>query len=157
MQKTKSIALILGVLAMSFLVGYLVLAWTEPTTTPPGGNVPAPLNVGSVDQIKSGGLSVGAFISRFGTILARDSGNVGIGTANPSQKLDISGNVYTTGNINAPNNTWDGCAWTAYTCDASQTCANGKFVAGVDRYTTGSLCGSGTDKWYQMRLYCCGI
>ncbi len=50
MEKTKSIALILGVLAMSILVGYIVLVWTEPTTTPPGDNVPVPLNVGNVAQ-----------------------------------------------------------------------------------------------------------
>ena len=100
MQKTKSIALILGVLTMSFLVGYLVFAaWTEPTQTPPGGNVPAPLNVGSVDQIKSGGLSVGAFVSQYGTILANVSGNVGIGTASPGYKLDITGDVRWTGTL----------------------------------------------------------
>ena len=58
MQKAKSIALILGVLTMSFLVGYLVLA-TEPTAPPPGGNVPAPLNVGSAAQTKTGDLTVG--------------------------------------------------------------------------------------------------
>ena len=32
--------------------------WTEPTQTPPSGNVPAPLNVGSTDQTKQGGLTI---------------------------------------------------------------------------------------------------
>ena len=55
----KTIALLVGVLAMVFLIGYIVFAWVEPTQPPPGGNVPAPINVGSTEQIKSG--TIGAF------------------------------------------------------------------------------------------------
>ena len=33
-------------------------AWTAPTQSPPNGNVAAPVNVGSVDQVKSAGLGV---------------------------------------------------------------------------------------------------
>jgi len=126
MQKTKSIALILGVLTMSFLVGYLAFAWTGPTASPPGDNVPAPLNVDSVDQIKSGGLSVGAFISRFGTILARDSGNVGIGTPAPGQRLTVAGNVWIQGShliIDRPDTT-------------------GGWARGIMYYPTGSSSGT---------------
>ena len=36
---SKTIALSLGVLAMSLLIGFIVLAWTEPTSSPPEGNV----------------------------------------------------------------------------------------------------------------------
>lgn len=35
--------LMVGVLAMVFLISYIVLAWTEPGSAPPGGNVPPPL------------------------------------------------------------------------------------------------------------------
>jgi len=103
MSKTKSIALIFGVLTMSFLVGYLVLAWTEPGTTPPGGNVPAPLNVGSIAQTKTGSLSFPIFydsdnttyyVNPAGTTVL--AGNVGIGTTGPNYKLDVQG-----GQINA--------------------------------------------------------
>jgi hypothetical protein len=59
MSKTKSFVLILGVLIMSFLVGYLVLAWDEPTAAPPGANVDAPLNVDPDAQTKTGGLTIG--------------------------------------------------------------------------------------------------
>lgn len=97
MQKTKSIALILGVLAMSFLVGYLVLAWTEPTTTPPGGNVPAPLNVGNVGQSKVGGLILNTGGAPIGLIV--DKGNVGIGITNPGEKLDVQGGGVKIGNF----------------------------------------------------------
>jgi len=32
--------------------------WTEPGQSPPSGNVPTPLNVGSTDQTKQGGLTI---------------------------------------------------------------------------------------------------
>jgi len=91
MKKTKSVALILGVLAMSFLVGYLVLAWTEPGTTPPVGNVPAPLNVGNVAQTKTGELILNTGGAPIGLIV--DKGNVGIGTTGPGAKLDVNGQI----------------------------------------------------------------
>jgi hypothetical protein len=50
----RFILLTVGVLAMSLAIGYLVFAWVEPTAPPPGGNVPAPINVGSAEQWKSG-------------------------------------------------------------------------------------------------------
>lgn len=42
-----------------FAVYSFVSAWTEPTASPPNENVPAPLNVGSGRQVKSGDLTVG--------------------------------------------------------------------------------------------------
>jgi hypothetical protein len=63
----KTIALLVSVLAISVLISYVVLAWTEPTVLPPGGNVPAPVNVGSSAQGKLGSLGVGIStpVSRF--------------------------------------------------------------------------------------------
>ena len=98
MQKTKSIALILGVITMSFLVGYLILAaWTEPTTSPPGGNVPPPLNTSINAQAKEGALVVGANPSVGITSLIVLNGNVGIGTTNPGEKLEVVGNIISKG------------------------------------------------------------
>jgi hypothetical protein len=65
--------------------------------------------------------------------------------------------AYFTGNISAPSNTRENCAWTSWTCASSQTCSNPKWLAGVERGTTLSLCGSGSTRWYQMRLYCCNL
>jgi hypothetical protein len=48
----RFILLMVGVLAMSFAIGYLVFAWVEPGANPPQGNVPAPINVGGVAQIR---------------------------------------------------------------------------------------------------------
>jgi hypothetical protein len=59
MSQTKPFLFLIGVFVMSFLVGYLVLAWTEPIGTPPDDNVLAPLNVGPVDQWKEGLLGFG--------------------------------------------------------------------------------------------------
>jgi len=61
MPKTKSFALILGVFIMSFLIGYLVFAWVEPTVAPPGENVYAPINVSSTYQQKVGEVGAASF------------------------------------------------------------------------------------------------
>ena len=64
MRKTKNIALILGVLVMSFAVGYLAIAWTDaPTGIPPDcpsgySGCDAPIHVGGTGQTKSGALTV---------------------------------------------------------------------------------------------------
>ncbi|MBU4369874.1 hypothetical protein KKG58_03890, partial [Patescibacteria group bacterium] len=54
-------------------------AWTPPASPPPGGNVAEPLNTGDTAQGKTG--------------------NLGIGTASPTTKLDVWGNIETTGAI----------------------------------------------------------
>ena len=63
MNKTispKITALTFGILTISFLVAFYVIAWQEPTSAPPGDNVPTPLNVSDTTQIKTGQLSVGS-------------------------------------------------------------------------------------------------
>lgn len=68
-----------------------------------------------------------------------------------------SGGLIIQGNISSPGNQKENCTWTSWTCDSAQTCPAGKFVAGVERYTTGTLCGTAPTQWYQMRLYCCDL
>ena len=110
----KIVSLAFGVLVICFAVGFYIFAWTEPTTTPPGGNVPAPLNVSNIGQPKMGGLAlntgVDGIISSDGAQngLLVYEGNVGIGTVSPQNRLDIEGSmaVGTTysGNNTAPAN-----------------------------------------------------
>ena len=89
-EKTqKFILLTVGVFAMSLVIGYLVLAWSEPSQNPPQGNVPAPLNVGPQGQAKAGGLILNTGGAPTGLIVRY--GNVGIGTTAPSTKLHVVG------------------------------------------------------------------
>ena len=78
-QISKSFAFILSVFIFSFSLSYLVFAWAEPSSTPPGGNASAPLNASSASQTKTGSL-----------YLSTDSGsNAGVGTSSPNAKLGI--------------------------------------------------------------------
>jgi len=66
MNKNKEIIskqALLFVLAAVLVLAFInfVTAFTEPTEIPPGGNVPAPLNVGSQAQTKLGDLTVNNF------------------------------------------------------------------------------------------------
>jgi len=58
MKKINFCILIVAFLAVLFLPGASVFAWTEPTLDPPNGNVFAPINVSPAKQIKSGRLGV---------------------------------------------------------------------------------------------------
>ena len=91
------------------------LAWAGPTASAPGSNTAAPINVGSVSQVKTGGIwasSVGSdsgycigasCISSWpvagattwltnGSSIYYSAGKVGVGTSNPNRGLDISTN-----------------------------------------------------------------
>lgn len=75
----------------------LIRAWTEPDQAPPAGNLPAPINIGSFGQAKQGGLILNTGGAPNGLIV--DKGNVGIGTPDPGQKLDVTGQIHATGDI----------------------------------------------------------
>ncbi len=65
------------------------LAWNPPSANPPSANADAPLNVGSAGQSKSGGLLLNTGGAPIGLVV--QNGNVGIGTASPTQKLHVKG------------------------------------------------------------------
>ena len=76
----------------------LAFAWTSAPGTPPTcpSNVDGcntPINVGTSNQIKSGGLQVGSFISDGGAAIM---GNLGVGITSPSYKLQVSGDASAT-------------------------------------------------------------
>jgi hypothetical protein len=93
MRTNKNSGLLLNVAFQflgSFMIGVLffvavekVNAWTEPTVAPPGGNVGAPINTGSLSQTKTGGLDVnsslaGNFIARGNSVFAGTIQSTGI-------------------------------------------------------------------------------
>jgi hypothetical protein len=62
-------------LALATLIAGALSAWTGPTATPPDGNVSAPLNVGTTDQVKDGGLGVDSLAVFGNTILSGTGGS----------------------------------------------------------------------------------
>jgi hypothetical protein len=89
-QKTITyFSIIVIVIGAIFLANGLILAWTSPTASPPGSNVPAPLNTGSTGQSKSGGLILNTGGAATGLIVSQ--GNVGIGTIEAAgHQLDVA-------------------------------------------------------------------
>ena len=80
----------LFVLFAALLAASALSAWTGPTATAPGGNVAAPINVGTTDQVKDAGISVNA-LATFGSQYIQDK--LGIGRVSPVVALDVNGTL----------------------------------------------------------------
>lgn len=118
---------VLAVFALS------AIAFTEPSQVPPGGNVPAPLNVSTAAQTKQGSIATNGVLTTPTLCLAGDcrslwpaptgdndwsfnsiggvthiysavSGNVGVGTNIPAYRFDVTGDIRATGVIYANAN-----------------------------------------------------
>lgn len=77
-------------LAAALLVAATLSAWSGPTATAPAGNVPAPINVGTTDQVKNAGLSVNA-LTVFGSSYIQSK--LGVGVASPIVSGDFAGSI----------------------------------------------------------------
>jgi len=87
--------LILITILVSFFTIIIGLAWTEPTSNPPYGNVAAPLNVGPNAQAKSGGLILNTGGASTGLVVA--NGNIIFGTDTttlPAGQLQVNNRYY---------------------------------------------------------------
>lgn len=73
-HQLSSLVMMLAVLLVVLFSVNLLFAWTGPTTAAPAGNTPAPVNVGTADQIKDGGLSLDA-LAVFGNIIVSGTNN----------------------------------------------------------------------------------
>lgn len=81
--------------AVFFTAVSLVLAWTGPTSAPPNGNVSAPINVGTVDQIKNAGLGINSLAVFGNAILAGASSYLNFGNTSGSGGYGIRDNAGT--------------------------------------------------------------
>lgn len=89
---------VVGTAVALLAFGQLVMAdWNEPTQSPPNGNTPAPLNVGTRDQIKGAASVPVASNSKLGTIgdfyvggLSALMGKVGVGIVSPGARLEVA-------------------------------------------------------------------
>ena len=85
------------VLGASISLQSLLAAWTAPTADPPGDNTNSPIyNAGTVDlPIVDKPLTINDnfYIGADNFFVNNTSGDVGIGTVNPSEKLEVDGNI----------------------------------------------------------------
>lgn len=79
--------------AVSFGLQAFAATFVEPSSAPPTNNRAAPLDTSTNTNDKPGTIATNNFLSRYDTYLATNSGNVGIGTAAPTKKLDVNGGV----------------------------------------------------------------
>lgn len=91
--KVSALAVVLSV-GLSY-----VYAWTAPTTTPPAGNVSAPINTGGTAQTKAGALVVGSLNAGSGDIST--TGNITgwnfIANSLTAASISTTGNISSTG------------------------------------------------------------
>ena len=86
----KNLFAYLFILFIGLLAATALQAWTGPTATAPAGNVSAPINVGTTNQVKNAGLSVNA-LTVFGSQYIQTA--LGIGRQSPVVALDVNGTM----------------------------------------------------------------
>jgi hypothetical protein len=89
--KTKMFLKSIAVFAMFAISLQAFATWTNPpaNTIPPDNNTPPPINVSNSIQEKAGAIIAGGLWAGFGWF----DNEVGIGTINPTEVLDVVGNI----------------------------------------------------------------
>ena len=75
---------------------YAVFGWSDPAGAPPDASIAVPVDTGSSNQIKTGGLTVKSLIAEEN---ASVKGNLGIGVTDSVKKLDVAGEIHATGDV----------------------------------------------------------
>src|SRR6185295_19265780 len=78
------------ILGIVLFASSLLQAWSGPTATAPNGNIAAPVNVGTTDQVKNAGLSLNA-LTVFGSQYIQSK--LGVGVASPVVSIETPGTV----------------------------------------------------------------
>ncbi|MBI4088458.1 hypothetical protein HY418_03735 [Candidatus Kaiserbacteria bacterium] len=117
---TLALGFLLG--AIVFIATSLVLAWTGPTSAPPNGNVSAPINVGTTDQVKDAGLALNRLAVFGNAILSGASRYLNFGATSGSSGYGIRDN---NGTMEFKNNNG---AWQAI---ATTTSGSGTGAGGI--------------------------
>ncbi len=114
-----------AVLALAITLGvtYAFAAWTGPIASPPNSNVDAPINVGTVDQIKSGGLGVDS-LAVFGNLGV--TGYLQLGTTTSACGSNIMG-ALRFDSAGKSLEFCDGSTWSALASSTTQVSA-GKII-----------------------------
>jgi len=92
-MQVRSIALGILIGGVVFSALSVVIAWTGPASAPPNGNVAAPINIGTTDQVKSGGISVDALAVFGSAVLSGTSRYLNFGTTIGSTGYGFRDNV----------------------------------------------------------------
>jgi hypothetical protein len=92
-METRSIAVGIVIGGILFSGLSVAIAWTGPASAAPNGNVSAPINVGSTDQVKNAGLSVNALAVFGNAILSGTSRYLNFGTTAGSSGYGIRDNA----------------------------------------------------------------
>jgi len=175
---SKLVSLIFGVLVICFLAGfYIHAAWTEPSQSPPDGNVYPPVNVGPDAQAKSAGLILNNAENEIGLIVKGATedkgkvgiggtpgtaklyvnGNIGVGVTDPTQKLDVAGAIEI-GDTSAPTAgaiRWTGTDFEGYTGTEWKSLTSGggtggELPSGTVIIWTGASCPPGYTRFSEI-------
>ena len=97
---SKTISITFCIFVLLFVLGFYVVAWEEPASAPPDGNVYAPINTGNSNQYKEGRLGVytNEIDEGFGLTIGRMGREGGIKATGYSW---FDGDIDTSGDIDA--------------------------------------------------------
>src|SRR3982074_899579 len=119
----------LGLIAGLVLSAFIATAWTGPSSSPPSGNVAAPINVGSTAQIKNGNIGVNG-LAVFGNSLLQASAYLNWGTTAGTNGYGIRDNA---GTLEFKNS---GGSWASLQSTVSTLCSGRAFSRSTDGPST---------------------